>query len=130
MRYAGASRRSARTAASGRRWDFFKDADFNTAKSTELNGKSVWWVDTEATGNGTREKTDMQLYTRTGATSINGKSGTDYAALKDGQGNDIVLAGAQPFVECASCHDPHSENTTFLRIANTNSAVCLACHIK
>jgi predicted CXXCH cytochrome family protein len=109
---------------------FFKDADFNTAKSTELNGKSVWWVDTEATGNGTREKTDMQLYTRTGATSINGKSGTDYAALKDGQGNDIVLAGAQPFVECASCHDPHSENTTFLRIANTNSAVCLACHIK
>jgi predicted CXXCH cytochrome family protein len=36
----------------------------------------------------------------------------------------------EPFVECASCHDPHSTNQTFLRIANTGSAVCLACHNK
>jgi len=35
------------------------------------------------------------------------------------------------YVECASCHDPHeATNPTFLRVANTNSAVCTACHVK
>jgi Doubled CXXCH motif (Paired_CXXCH_1) len=42
-------------------------------------------------------------------------------------------------VECASCHDPHGVpsagpgsllNPTFLRIANSGSAVCLTCHTK
>ena len=43
-------------------------------------------------------------------------------------------AGVGPSVECASCHDPHVEETatrkTFLRIANTGSALCLTCHNK
>lgn len=95
----------------------FNDADFNTAKSTTLNDQPVWWVDTGTTG---RQKTDMQLYTRTDVVSVK-RDGTAGA----------TLAGAQPFVECASCHDPHTDtNPTFLRIANTGSAVCLACHIK
>ena len=92
----------------------FNDADFKTAKSASLNGSSVWWVDTGTAGNG-RQKTDMLLYTRSGATATNGS----------------VLTGAQPFVECASCHDPHTNtNPTFLRTTNANSRVCLACHIK
>lgn len=34
-------------------------------------------------------------------------------------------------VECASCHDVHDNSITpFLRIANTNSAICLTCHVK
>ncbi len=34
-------------------------------------------------------------------------------------------------VECASCHNVHNNvNGSFLRIANTNSALCLTCHIK
>lgn len=42
-------------------------------------------------------------------------------------------------VECASCHDPHGVPTgaagstfkpTFLRVANTGSALCLTCHTK
>lgn len=34
-------------------------------------------------------------------------------------------------VECASCHNPHDPtNRSFLRIDNTNSALCLTCHIK
>ena len=85
------------------------DPDFKAANNTTINTKPVWWVDTEATPNGTREKTDMQLYTRT----VSG-----------------IAGAAQPFVECASCHDPHSNNTTFLRISNDGSAVCLACHTK
>lgn len=85
------------------------DADFNTALSQTLNGTEIWWVDTDA--DSTRDKTDIQLYTRN-------LSSTGFAGEP------------QPFVECASCHDPHSGNTTFLRIENTNSAVCLACHNK
>jgi predicted CXXCH cytochrome family protein len=86
------------------------DVDFVATANTVLNGTTVWWVDTELAPNGTREKTDMQLYTRSVA-SIDGGL-------------------AQPFVECASCHDPHSEVTTFLRVVNDGSAVCLACHNK
>lgn len=83
------------------------DGDFNAATHDTVNSNDIWWVDTEATPNGTREKTDMQLYTRN------------------------YLAEDQPFVECASCHDPHSSaNSTFLRISNDGSKVCLACHNK
>ncbi len=85
------------------------DQDFKGGSTTGLNYASintfpVWWVDTG--GAGVREKTDMILYTRTFA------------------------AGAGPSVECASCHDPHSTNATFLRTSNAGSAVCLACHVK
>ena len=76
-----------------------------------INSRTVWCVDTEVIPNNTREKTDMQLYTRSVA------------------GIDAGID--QPFVECASCHDPHSEvNPTFLRVSNNGSAVCLACHVK
>jgi predicted CXXCH cytochrome family protein len=85
------------------------DPDFVDPENAVINATTVWWVDTEATPNATREKTDMQLYTRNEAS---------------------VAGGAQPFVECASCHDPHSEVTTFLRVVNDGSAVCLACHVK
>ncbi len=87
-----------------------RDPDFHAPDSTTINSTTVWWVDTEATPDGVRQKTDMQLYTR----SVAG-----------------IDAGAnQPFVECASCHDPHSSNATFLRVSNAGSAVCLACHNK
>jgi predicted CXXCH cytochrome family protein len=79
------------------------DTDFVAPTSATIGGALAFWVDTGGAG---RQKTDMILYNRT------------------------FTAGAGPSVECASCHDPHSENTTFLRIANTGSAVCLACHVK
>ena len=86
------------------------DTDFKAPANGTVNGAQVWWVDTEAVGNNTRQKTDMALYTRTFAAGVNPGSG--------------------PSVECGSCHDPHSTNATFLRIANTESKVCLACHVK
>lgn len=83
------------------------DPDFVGPATDTINGVAQWWVDTELTGNGTREKTDMILYRRT------------------------AVGGPAPFVECASCHDPHNPvNGTFLRVANSNSDVCLACHVK
>jgi len=115
------------------------DPDFkgsNAGLSTTGAGNSQrWWVDvangvladntTPFTGvSGTREKTDMILYTR------------------------AFTGGSKPAVECASCHDPHAGNGTgaaggptgrtpdlgsnvnFMRISNTGSSVCLACHVK
>ena len=77
------------------------DPDFKPVLTDTINTNDVWWVETG--GNTTREKTDLQLYTRAG----------------------------EPYVECASCHDPHeSVNATFLRVSNASSAVCLACHTK
>lgn len=46
--------------------------------------------------------------------------------------------GAEKFVECATCHDPHvdyitaggEDHTPFLRMPNSNSDMCFACHIK
>lgn len=114
----GGGPKSGTVPAAGSTYDntLFRDADFNATKSATLNGQSVWWVDTSVGTAGSREKTDMQLYTR-----------GPIAALASGG----ATTDAQPFVECASCHDPHtSVNPTFLRIANTGSAVCLACHIK
>jgi predicted CXXCH cytochrome family protein len=84
-----------------------KDADFNEA--TKISGKSVWYVETSTKWTGItgatsgKDKYDMILYTKT-----------------DGK----------PYVECASCHDPHTENQTFLRITNDGSRVCLTCHNK
>lgn len=92
-----------------------------------VNNTPVFWVDSEgsltggagtgAKGNGTRNKTDLMLYTR-----------------------PLTAGGAmnQPFVECATCHDPHTSNVTFLRVPNNTqsglvsvgSALCLTCHSK
>lgn len=82
------------------------DSEFIQPDATLINGANVFWLDTEPVANGNRDKTDMILYNR-----------NEFGAL-------------QPFVECASCHDPHTTNATFLRTSNDNSAVCLACHNK
>lgn len=81
----------------------------------------VWYVDTGSAG---KQKSDMPLYTR----NVDGFD--------------------QPYVECATCHDPHSNNGVFLRApfvsqtmndgtvtlgtggGNGGSQVCLACHAK
>ena len=70
--------------------------------------------------------------------------GFDYAAAQ-GQDTGLVLKatantalGGSAFfgaggnnIECASCHKVHDPvNAPFLRIANTGSALCLACHSK
>ena len=97
-----------------------RDSDFNNAQSAIVNGQSVWWIDTAGGAPGARDKTDIQLYTRL-VTPLNAAG--------------VALVGQvntpEPYIECASCHDPHSAaNATFLRFANTASAVCLACHNK
>lgn len=90
-----------------------RDSDFVAPQNGLIGGARTWWVDNSVGAAGTRQKTDMILYAR--APTLTG---------------DATSGMYQPFVECASCHDPHSENATFLRIPNTQSAVCLTCHNK
>ncbi len=90
-----------------------RDADFVAPTSGTIGGATAWWVDNATGGSAARQKTDMILYARAPTLTGDSESGK-----------------YQPFVECASCHDPHSTNTTFLRISNSQSAVCLTCHNK
>jgi predicted CXXCH cytochrome family protein len=46
---------------------------------------------------------------------------------------DLTTAGLKLYsgqVECATCHNPHTLNATFLRVDNAASNLCLTCHIK
>lgn len=90
-----------------------KDLDFNRAESQILGTSRVWWVNTTTPGGSLAfERTDMKLYTRV-------------------SGAGAYAGEPQPFVECASCHDPHVDyNPTFLRVDPAGSAVCLTCHAK
>jgi len=74
---------------------------FNEPLSATIDGTTVWWLETAGEG---RQRVDIHLYTR--------PVGTD---------------GEAPYIECASCHDPHSERQNFLRGENTGS-LCVSCH--
>lgn len=80
-----------------------KDSDFNAATGSS----PVWWVPQSGSGHVSRTKNDIYLYAR-----------------------NIGNGGLEPMVECASCHDPHTETVTFLRFQNDGSKVCLSCHNK
>ena len=91
-----------------------RDVDFIAPQNGLIGGARAWWVDSAGGTAGARGKTDMILYAR--AVTIAG---------------DATSGFYQPFVECASCHDPHTDvNPTFLRRSNAQSAVCLTCHNK
>jgi predicted CXXCH cytochrome family protein len=76
-------------------------------KAPTGSAPALWYVDTGTQG---YQVNDFPLYTRT----------------------DGPVATPQPYVECGTCHDPHSANSTFLRLpgGNTGSQVCLTCHAK
>ncbi len=77
------------------------DSDFHTPQRDVIDGQVIWWL-----GNGgVREKEDVQLYTRID---------------RDGK--------STPYIECASCHDPHAARTNLLRRDNSGSRLCLSCH--
>jgi predicted CXXCH cytochrome family protein len=85
------------------------DSDFITPQWADLGGSRVWWIDTPVGTSNKRDKTDLPLYTRENSY----------------QGQTLP----EPFVECASCHNPHSENETFLRTPDVEGLqLCQNCH--
>jgi predicted CXXCH cytochrome family protein len=90
--------------------DYLRSADpgqapeYREPSSVSMNDRMVWWVSTG--GGARRSRTDLPLYGRITA-----------------NGSEI------PYIECASCHDPHSNNLLFLRQSSNGSRLCLSCHI-
>lgn len=76
-------------------------AEYHPPQRDVIDGQVIWWMG----GGAVRDKEDIHLYTRSGS---------------DGE--------AIPYVECASCHDPHSLRENLLRRDNDGSAVCRSCH--
>ena len=76
------------------------NAGFREPLSATIDGATVWWLETGSEG---RQRGDIHLYTRP------------------------VNDAEAPFVECASCHDPHAERPNFLRRTGTGS-LCQSCH--
>ena len=93
----------------------FNKEDFNKSTYSGSGSSTVWWIDTPNSKKG-RQKTDLYLFTRTDTI--------------DSIPSESTLN--QPYVECATCHDPHSVNSTFLRLpgGNARSQICLTCHNK
>jgi predicted CXXCH cytochrome family protein len=88
---------------------------FNKSTYSGTGSGTVWWVKSANSKKG-RQKTDLYLFTRADAV--------------DAQPGESIVN--RPYVECATCHDPHSTNSTFLRMpgGNARSQICLACHNK
>ncbi len=81
--------------------------DFRDVSQGTIENRTVWWVSMSGSTN-RRTRNDLPLYTRN----------------DDASGQDV------PFIECSSCHDPHTNNNKFLRLSNEGSRLCLTCHIK
>ncbi|MBL1275558.1 MAG: hypothetical protein COB30_005685 [Ectothiorhodospiraceae bacterium] len=125
-----------------------RDQDF--APAIQIGTGARWYVDNVAMANeaptesieNSFDKWDFKLYTRD--TSLESYVPTNGAAFANQN---------EPFVECGSCHDPHFQTTTFLRMSgvtdlvtnittvggtttpginqsNVGSRVCLTCHTK
>jgi predicted CXXCH cytochrome family protein len=81
--------------------------DFRDVSQGIIENKTVWWV--SLSGNTARRtRSDLPLYRRT----------------DDVSGQEVA------YIECSTCHDPHSNNSKFLRLSNEGSRLCLTCHIK
>lgn len=81
--------------------------DFRRPRNAVIDGRVVWWASVAPEGS-RRTREDLPLYTR-----------------REGSLLDDV-----PFVECGSCHDPHSNNPKFLRLSEQGNLLCLTCHQK
>jgi len=84
------------------------DGEFRPARSGIVNKREVWWAPVGDSPQ--RTKSDLPLYSR----QVTGAAGYEQV----------------PFIECTSCHDPHSTREVFLRTSNEQSKLCMACHIK
>ena len=83
------------------------DAGFRGASRGIVNSRPAWWV-SRGEASAQRGRLDIPLFVRI----------------------DDEDQSETPFVECASCHDPHSTMPQFLRASPDAGDLCLTCHIQ
>ena len=79
----------------------FDEPEYRPARSSMVNRRQIWWAPVTANTQ-QRSKSDLPLYPR---------------RVIEGAGDYVQV----PFVECTSCHDPHSTREVFLRTSNEGS---------
>ncbi len=121
-----------------------ENSELTGAQDLEALGADVATLIGDATGAGTTadlsndhpvsvtyNDSNASLYAKTTAlATIGGGTWTTPGATSNIE--DILKGVGGTTVECATCHDPHVSNPTFLRysLGNAKSALCLACHNK
>ncbi|WP_286164506.1 cytochrome c3 family protein [Azoarcus sp. DN11] len=83
------------------------DDGFRAARRGVVDNRPVWWVSKDP-DSAQRGRLDVPLFVRVD------------------QADQMEI----PFVECASCHDPHTVRPLFLRAEDNPSDLCLTCHVK
>lgn len=83
------------------------DSEFRPTRSAVVNQREVYWAAVNESAQ--RTKNDLPLYPR----------------RVPGPVEEVV-----PFLECTSCHDPHTSREVFLRVTNEGNQLCLTCHVK
>lgn len=78
---------------------------FHPAQVATVDNRKVFWVPSDAPALGNRLRSDLPLYGR------------------------VSADGEIPYIECTSCHDPHAETRTFLRVVD-GGGICMVCHDK
>lgn len=79
--------------------------DFRLPSKGSVDNRVVWWVSAGGVS-ALRTRADLPLYARK------------------------TESGEVPYVECSSCHDPHTSRKLFLRVNSEGSRLCLTCHDK
>lgn len=83
------------------------NTDYRPAFESVVENRRIYWV--SVAGNTLRRaKSDLPLYSRANV----------------GASDDV------PFIECTSCHDPHTTNRLFLRVSTGVNDLCMTCHVK
>lgn len=83
------------------------DDGFRQASRGIVDNRATWWVSKDGP-TPQRGRLDVPLFAR----------------VDEADQTEI------PFVECASCHDPHTVQPLFLRTGGSQSELCMTCHIK
>jgi len=79
--------------------------EFRPASRAMVDGRPVWWVSRRGP-TATRARSDLPLFSR----------------------NAPDREDPVPFIECGTCHDPHTAAPLFLRLAGRRGELCLTCH--
>lgn len=82
--------------------------DFRPPNEALMEGRRIYWT-SAAGASYQRGKHDLPLFVRRD---------------RDESGDEVA------YIECASCHDPHSTSRLFLRIPDGSARLCLSCHDK
>lgn len=90
--------------------------DFREVSEGTVEDRRVFWV-SRAGVTARRTRNDLPLY---------GRADTSNSQVIDVLAPVLLV----PHIECSSCHDPHTETQTFLRVPPENSMLCLTCHDK